>query len=148
MLVEQRFAHARVPPRLHFDAADRYYQGERQIFSLCKRSLLSRSPELGKLLSEKEAEINLVGMLPLPLVFLTVALAVRSGNGEQLPLRGSHGIWTVGILFFGIVFVIHLLLRFHQLRKEEFRMCLESFLLVESGLAGGTGASSREDDTD
>lgn len=145
MRVEQRFAHARVPPRLHFDPADRYYQGERQIFSLCKRSLLSRSPELGKLLSEKEAEINLVGMLPLPLVFLTAALVLRSGDIGQLPLTGSRGIWTGGILFFGILLVIHLLLRFHQLRKEEFRMCLESFLLVESGLAGSIGASSGED---
>ena len=144
MQIEQRFTKARVPPRLHFDPADRYYQGERQIFSLCKRSLLSRSPELGQLLSEKEAEINLVGMLPLPLIFLTVALVLRRSDVEHLPLEGSRNFWTWGILFFGIVLVIQLLLRFHQLRKEEFRMCLESFLLVESGLAGSTGASSGE----
>jgi hypothetical protein len=103
---------------------------------------------LGKLLSEKEAEINLVGMLPLPLTFLTAALALRADDVEQLPLEGSPGIWIGGILSCGVVLVIHLLLRFHQLRKEEFRMCLESFLLLESGLAGSTGTSNQEENTD
>src|SRR5205085_7597691 len=29
----------------HFDPADQLYQGERQIFTACKRSVLARSPE-------------------------------------------------------------------------------------------------------
>jgi hypothetical protein len=140
-LLRRRFTGVRVPPRLYFDPADRHYQGERQIFTICKRSMLSRSPELGRLLREKEDEINLVGMLPLPLAFLVVGLLMHVSDIRKLPVRGGPACWAIGLIIFGAAVIIHLLFRFHRLRKEEFRMCLESFLLVESGLAEGLAAS-------
>lgn len=38
---------------VHFDPADRLYQGERQVFTACKRSVLARSQELGRALKEQ-----------------------------------------------------------------------------------------------
>lgn len=119
------------------DLADQLYQGERQIFTACKRSVLARSPELGRLLKEKEAEVNLIGTLPLPLLFLTLGLLLHSRDISELPLRFNHLslLWDFAIGVFAVVAITYLLLRFHASRKEEVRMCLESFLLIECALA-------------
>jgi hypothetical protein len=121
----------------HFDPTDQLYQGERQIFTACKRSVLARSPELGHLLKEKEVEVNLIGTLPLPLFFFALGLLLHSRDISELPLRVNHlsWLWSFGIVAVALVAVIHLLLRFHALRKEEVRMCLESFFLIGYGMA-------------
>jgi hypothetical protein len=121
----------------HFDLKDQLYQGERQVFTACKRSVLARSPELGRALKEKEAEINLIGTLPLPLFFFTIGLLLHRNDISQLPLKfkGQLWLWSIGISVAAVIAIAHLLLRFHALRKEEVRVCVESFFLVEYGLA-------------
>ena len=121
----------------HFDPTDQLYQGERQVFTACKRSVLTRSPELGRLLKEKEVEVNLIGTLPLPLFFFALGLLLHSTDISELPLRVNHlsWLWSLGIVAVALVAVTHLLLRFHALRKEEVRMCLETFFLIEYGMA-------------
>lgn len=127
-------------PRLegvHFDPADRLYQGERQVFTACKRSVLARSQELGRALKEKEAEINLIGTLPLPVALLALGLLSHAGDISELMLRmkGQPCLWVTGIIVVAVTAFVHLLLRFHALRKEETRVCLETFFLLEYGLA-------------
>jgi hypothetical protein len=134
-MIRERFVGARVPPRLYFDSEDKHYQGERQIFTICKRSVLARSLELGRILKEKEDEVNLVGMLPLPLIFLSTTLFLRAHHISNLPVVGNTLQWRWGLAITSPLLIVYLLIRFHHLRKEEFRVCLESFLLVESGLA-------------
>jgi hypothetical protein len=129
------------------DTKDQLYKGERQVFTACKRSVLARSSELGRLLKEKEVEVNLIGTLPLPLLFFALGFLLHSADVSLLPLRFNQvsWLWNVGVAVVTLIIVAHLLLRFHDLRKQEVRMCLESFLLIEFGLAeSGTQDASRD----
>lgn len=121
----------------YFDPIDQLYQGEREVFTACKRSILARSSELGRTLKEKESEINLIGSLPLPLFFFSFGLLLHVKDVSELPLRakGNTWVWGVGIFVFAVGAITHLLLRFHALRKEEVRVCVETFFLIEHGLA-------------
>src|SRR4029079_16548081 len=101
---------------------------DRTMFSLCKGSIICRSPELGRSLLEIEDEINLYGMMALPVL----------AYGFIISLHGfsSVGIWVVFVrLLFLAGTTFYLVMRFCWCRIAEEQTCYQHFLLIESGLS-------------
>lgn len=115
------------------DAPKRHY-GEWQVFNACKRTVTARSAELATELKEKEAEINLIGTLLPPLLLLILGLWFRLTEISELPVRWLYYPWLFGSICIFLLAIWRLPRRFHILREEEYRICLETFLLIDSGL--------------
>jgi hypothetical protein len=104
------------------------------MFTVCKRTVLSRSSELARSLLEIEDEINLCGMLPLPLLCSVAVLSPCILAAR--PLTEHIGTTATGVLLAVITLAVefYLVYRFYWRRLEEEETCYEMFLLLESGL--------------
>jgi hypothetical protein len=104
-------------------------------FVVCKNSVISRAPELSRRLLDLENEINLVGMLALPIVVLAVALWWH-------PFCFGTAVDKFVLPEFLGAFSVYLFWIFYQLRLVERKDCYEAFLLLEGKLAENASSES------
>lgn len=104
----------------------------RALFVHCKRVLAEKTDFSGKRLLEQEAEINLFGLLPLPLFVLGVGLLVRVEQLPALGLRWATSAWIWGVIIVVVTALLEAMLiyRLEPMRKEEEISALELFILL------------------
>ena len=114
------------------------HDGRREgvVFELCKRIVLERSDRLGKKLEDYEAEINLLGSVPLPLSILTVAFFLRAHQFADVHFSGTALTWSWLVPIVCLAIVCVALFTLGESRAAEKRVCFEAFLALEKATGG------------
>lgn len=97
-----------------------------RVFGFCKRILRGEAPELYKHLDISEEEINLLNLLPLPLlIFAPVWIGTWIASG------GALNWYVVPLGLVAVLAALFCLARFHPLRWAERKETFESFLAFD-----------------
>jgi len=100
----------------------------REFSQYCKLSVIENSATYGSKISEYESEINLLAMLPVPLIIFAISFVLFSCQITSI----SHlSINNVLISLFALILSILLLYRLHPLRCEEAKWWFHFYLMIE-----------------
>lgn len=99
---------------------------DRQLSQYCKYSVIERTEELRSRLIEYESEINLLAMLPLPLVLFSVSNLLSALRPEVLMPLSLRLLMSLVALLVALL----MLFRLHPLRREEAEAWFRFFLLA------------------
>jgi hypothetical protein len=111
-------------------AAD--WDSRREIFIACKRILIARKSTLADYLFQLEAEVNVVGMLPAPLVAFFLCLIVRADEIKQMGYALSDSAIRWVLLVVLVALEAFALGGFYKWHASEERDCLAAFLVQEA----------------